>query len=359
MIITLHTVFSFLPFIVGLAGLLAMVLRRYKSYAQQVYLLLQALLCVYLLAYGFYLMDDANYGAVAVIDVVTLFVSPAIPVLIYLYIKSLDKKFVQFENALALLIPSLLVGLGTFVIYFVIGFDDTASYLAAYDSGDVSAYNHPLYSLIKIWTSKFYTIVMGLELVLCFFAVIVFMSRKKINTFRLLGFFLGGKTYSTSSVVVSNFLLLLFMLAVRLVLGRRFFAEYEHFCWTYSVLLAFLVGVSVIFAKLPLLEDVTFRDLCRKGARLLKIDPSKLDTNNSKDSSSDKDSVSIISLENDAQLIHEMLVVDKYFLNSRASSREAASRLGISRSRLNSVVSTYCGCGFKELLKYCRENMDD
>ena len=120
MIITLHTVFSFLPFIVGVAGLLVMVLRRYKSYTQQIFSVFQTLLCVYLFAEGFYLMDDANYSAVAVIDVVTLFVSPAIPVLIYLYVSSLDRKIVQLENALSLLIPSLLIGLGSVIIYSVI-----------------------------------------------------------------------------------------------------------------------------------------------------------------------------------------------------------------------------------------------
>ena len=358
MIITLHTVFSFLPFIVGVAGLLVMVLRRYKSYTQQIFSVFQTLLCVYLFAEGFYLMDDANYSAVAVIDVVTLFVSPAIPVLIYLYVSSLDRKIVQLENALSLLIPSLLIGLGSVIIYSVIGFDETASYLAAYDSGDTSAYNHPLYSLIKLWTSDFYTVVMGMELVLCFLAVVVFFLRKKINPFRLFGFFLGGKTYATSSVVVANFLILLLMLALRLGLGRRFFVDYEYLCWAYSVLLALLVGVNVAFARLPVLETVSFKDLCRKGSKLLRIDPSRLDMNN-KECSSDKASVSLMSLENDALLVYEFLVVDKYYLNSMASAEDAASRLGMSKARLNSVVSTYCGCGFKELLKYCRDNMDD
>ena len=80
---------------------------------------------------------------------------------------------------------------------------------------------------------------------------------------------------------------------------------------------------------------------------------------NNKECSSDKASVSLMSLENDALLVYEFLVVDKYYLNSMASAEDAASRLGMSKARLNSVVSTYCGCGFKELLKYCRDNMDD
>lgn len=359
MIITLHTVFSFLPLLVGLVGLLVMALRRYKSYNQQIFTAFQALLCIYLLAEGVFLTDDANYSTVAILDVVTLFVSPAIPVLIYLYVSSLERKIVQLENAMSLLIPSLLIGIGTFIIYFVIGFDETASYLAAYDSGDVSAYSHPIYSMIKLWTVRFYTIVMGMELVVCFLAIVIFTSRKRINPFRLFGFFLGGKTYATSSVVVSNFLLLLLMLALRLALGRRAFVDYEYLCWTYSVLLALLVGVNVAFANLPLLDNVSFKDLRKKGFKLLKIEPAKLDTSKIQDSSSGKASVSLLSLENDALLVYEFLVVDKYYLNSVASIQDAASRLGMSKARLNSVVSTYCGCGFQELLKYCRDNMDD
>lgn len=359
MIITLNSLFVFIPLLVSLTGVLVMLFKRNKSYSQYLFAVYQVLICLYLLSEGFALMDDANYSAVVIIDVINMFVTPAIPVFIYLYVISLRRKIVQVENSLVLLIPSLLLGIGTFIIYFVIGFDETASYLAAYDSGDVSAYIHPLYSLIKLWTGNFYIIVMGLELGLCFLAVIISMLRSKINPFSLLGFFFARKTSSTSVAVVSNFLLLLLLLAVRLVLGRQYFVDHQIFCWSYSIVISLVLATSFAYARLPHLEDVTFWSVFKKGSKLLKIDPTLLDVGSKEDRSGGKTSVSLISLENDAQLIYEFLVVDKYFLNSLASARDAASRLGITKSRLNSVVSTYCGCGFNQLLKYCRENMDD
>lgn len=357
--ITLNSLFVFLPLLVSIIGVLVILFKRNKSYSQYLFVAYQVLVCLFFLSEGFYLMGDANYDAVVIIDVINMFVTPAIPVFIYLYVISLRTKIVQVENSLVLLIPSLLLGIGTFVIYFVIGFDETASYLAACDSGDVSAYNHPLYSLIKLWTEKFYLIVMSLELFLFFLAVIISMIRNKINPFSLLGFFFAGKTSSTSVAVVSNLVIVLLMLAVRLVLGRQYFVDHQIFCWTYSAIISIVLATSFAYARLPHLEGVTFRDVMKKGSKLLKIDPSLLDVSSKAEASGRKTSVSLISLENDAQLIYNFLVVDKYYLNSLASVKDAASSLGLSKTRLNSVVSTYCGCGFKQLLKYCRKNMDD
>ena len=357
--ITLNSLFVFLPLLVSVTGVLVMLLKRNKSYSHYLFTAYQVLMCLYLLSESVCLMDGANYSAVVFIDVINMFVTPAIPVFIYLYIISLQTKIVQVENSLVLLIPSLLLGIGTYIIYFVIGFDETASYLAAYDSGDVSAYNHPLYSLIKLWTEKFYIIVMGLELVICFLAVIISMLRNKINPFNLLGFFFARKTSSTSEAVASNFVLVLLMLAVRLVLGRQYFVDHQIFCWIYSAVISIVLATSFAYARLPHLEGVTFLEVMKKGSKLLKIDPSLLDVSSKAEDSGRKTSVSLTSLECDAQLIYDFLVVDKYYLNSLASVKDAANRLGLSKARLDSVVSTYCGCGFKQLLKFCRDNMDD
>lgn len=354
----LDYLFIFLPFVVCLTGFIVFMFKRYKSFSQRYYTMTLLAMAMYFFADGIYVMPSPDYKVMVFADVMSQFVTPMIPAFFAIYISSLYHKLSYAEDVLVYFIPGLIMGLGAIFIYAMLGLDDSAAFLAAYDAGDTSAYDHQMYFLVKLWTNSIYSLVVVITIIIFLIYQGVVITREKYKPGSLVRFlFVKDATYS--SKYLQSWLLLMFIVvsAIRLYFGRLYLIDHMALSSVLSVISALILALSIRVAFHYSITDGRMKDFLAYD-RDKKVNPDPVVLLKFLHDVDDLDDVPLsrIILENNARRIYSLFKDEKFYLEADTSIGAAAKQLGLSRYTVKSTVASLCHCHFNDMVAFCKEN---
>lgn len=352
----LNYFFAFLPLAVCIVGTVAFLLKSGKGYAQTVFTILLVVITLYYLTEGFYLLREVNYNQLVYIDLLSDFVSSALPVLLLFYIRAANRDLINEFRAALYLIPALVTGSGAVIIYSILGFDQTVEMYKAIDMGTFDQLTHPVYHIAYFWTHNVYWGILVVEMIiLCLFLAVKSKEYKaSIKGFN--GFFFRNEPYPVTNVIFGLISLFLMVCFVRITMGRSFLLVHPVISAISSCVTAFLLVLIIGFAYIPKVYDLTMAQVMT-GRVDIAPDPHRLLTKRLTPEEMKTYPIDKMSLHIDAERLYMFLVNDRYYANPDASLKDASSRLGMTKRRINVVCLTYCSCTFEQLLAYCASNL--
>lgn len=351
----LNAIFAFLPMAVSLIGLVAFLQKKGKGYAQLVFTFLLMVVSLYYLADGFYMIRYVNYKTLVCADVLSAFVTAALPVVVLVYIRFAFRSMIDLSRFVIYLIPAAVCGCGTLSILCVMGLDEMAGMYASIDSNTFDQLHHPLFRLARFWTSNVYMGLLVLELLILVIFMIYWGCSHHISLKEFYGFLFKNKPYPVKNIMFYLFVALLIVCIIRVAFGRRYLLWNPIESALLSFATALIIAVCIGFAYLPRRDDLRLSEIFAGKVKITpqpeKLFPAKMtvqDVMNSK--------LNRLSLMSDSERIAILLLNDKYYLEKEASLADASRRIGVSKLRINTVSMTQCSCTFEELLDYCRKN---
>lgn len=153
----LISVLYLLPCLVSLLWLLSFIF-RIKTQRQTLFMLILVLYVFYYATYAAYISPMTDYHAMVVMDAFNIPVILTLLALIVLYMYFNDRKTAKFEGVqLVLLVPAIILGTIVNMLYYILGFDNTAKLIELADKGlPVPAeYTTDLYRMYNFFTEPF------------------------------------------------------------------------------------------------------------------------------------------------------------------------------------------------------------
>lgn len=227
--------------------------RRHSSY------LLRMLLAIMLLS-ALYFFCDANlvYPGVSnktlvISDVLMRFASLALFPLVCFFIKSLVDDSPVSPVAYLMLLPAVLMGTATILIYTMLGFDDVALVLNHGSIDALQVYDLVLVRAQSIVCVFLYRAFIGISIVATIIFIIVSLISNKFNFGHIKGF-LNGKPSLVSNVVCSIFITFFIICVIRVYVGRIWMIDHQVVASLFSLAMffvVFLIGYVCIINPLP------------------------------------------------------------------------------------------------------------
>lgn len=357
-----------LPCLVSLLWLLSFIF-KVKNQRQILFMFILVMYVFYYATFAAYISPMTDYHAMVVMDAINIPVILTLLALIVLYMYFNDKKTAKFEGfQLILFVPAIVLGTIVNLLYYILGFDNTAKLIELVDNGlPVPAeYSTELYRMYNFFTEPMVNVCSGIFILGIFFWGFKIIHKGNYRHGDLLRFIFKGKAGAPQKILAALMILTFILLIPMIILGRRF------------VFLHGSVGVSMsicIAVVLHCLCHVEFYASHMKQVTLYELSHIKLGQ-----AGSDEDSVSAsgdspVNVETNkgvssrqaevAQKLRDLLEKDRIYVDETITSTMIAEMLGISRSSFSSLVMSTYGVPFRELLnnyriehakRYMREN---
>lgn len=234
------------PFMVCATWAIIVCLQTDKNEAQKHFAWLLATAAVYFFIDASYLMPEGShedYVNLVFLDIVSQFITVCLFPTIIMFLRVLDTgKKVSTRQALFCFMPGVILGTAAIVIYFTMGIQNAADYIAATDlaNGHPAGYDAPIYMAQEIVCQKIYNIVLLLEIIVVFYYAIRLMVKNNADFKKFGAFIKGEKSLNQINTISFLFLLMLGICAIRISLGRLYLLDHL----VISGLLSVLVGIT-------------------------------------------------------------------------------------------------------------------
>lgn len=233
-----------IPFMVCFTWAITVSLQTDKNDVQKHLAWLLAIAAVYFFIDASYLVPNgshSDYVNLVYLDIVSQYITVIMfPVMMILMTALTNKKKIPAWVIFLSILPGLLLGTTAAGLYFGMGIQNAADYIAATDisSGRPAGYEAPIYLMHELICQKIYNIILLIEIIFVFAYAIRIMVKSEINIKKLSGFFKNGTSLNQINSICFLFLALLVICAVRIALGRQYLLDHLFV----SGFLSFLLG---------------------------------------------------------------------------------------------------------------------
>lgn len=325
--------------------------RKHSSY------LLKMLLAIMLLS-ALYFFCDANivYPGVSaktlvLSDVLMRFAALSLFPMVCFFIKSLTDDNPVAPVAYLLLLPALLMGTATIMIYGMMGFDEVALVLNKGSLDALQMYDLVLVRAQSIVCTYLYGVLMSISLLVTFCFIVVNLINNKFIFGHIKGF-IGGKPSLVANVVCSIFIIFFVICILRMYVGRIWMIEHQGWASVFSIAMffvAFAIGYVCIINPLPggyiNLDRLTHPFDAMRESRQEYID--KIDSG----------PVAALRHSGMDRLQADLNVLineKKIFLNPTLTIEDLSKELGTNRTYVSKFVNLTYGMPFRDYLNKLR-----
>lgn len=365
----LISVLYLLPCLVSLLWLLSFIF-RIKTQRQTLFMLILVMYVFYYATYAAYISPMTDYHAMVVMDAFNIPVILTLLALIVLYMYFNDRKTAKFEGVqLVLLVPAIILGTIVNMLYYILGFDNTAKLIELADKGlPVPAeYTTDLYRMYNFFTEPFVNVCSCIFIVGIFFWGIRIIRKGHYHAGDMMRFIFKGKAVAPQKILAALMMSTFILLIPMLLMGRRYIFRHEAIGVFMSICIAVVIHC---------MSHVEFYASHMKQVTLYELSHIKLgQTSDDGDAAASGGEDSNIMAETKkelttrqseaAQKLKELLEKNKIYVDENLTSTMVADILGISRSSFSALVMSTYGIPFRELLnsyriehakRYMREN---
>lgn len=365
----LISVLYLLPCLVSLLWLLSFIF-RIKTQRQTLFMLILVMYVFYYATYAAYISPMTDYHAMVVMDAFNIPVILTLLALIVLYMYFNDRKTAKFEGVqLVLLVPAIILGTIVNMLYYILGFDNTAKLIELADKGlPVPAeYTTDLYRMYNFFTEPFVNVCSCIFIVGIFFWGIRIIRKGHYHAGDMMRFIFKGKAVAPQKILAALMMSTFILLIPMLLMGRRYIFLHEAIGVFMSICIAVVIHC---------MSHVEFYASHMKQVTLYELSHIKLgQTSDDGDAAASGGEDSNIMAETKkelttrqseaAQKLKELLEKNRIYVDENLTSTMVADMLGISRSSFSALVMSTYGIPFRELLnsyriehakRYMREN---
>lgn len=354
----LSVVLYFLPCLVSLLWLLSFVL-KVKSERQMLYTFILAFYVFYFATYALYVSPITDYEMMVRMDAINIPVIMTLQAAMVLFMYFNYRKPVFTGIQLLLLVPALVLGTIVNMLYFILGFDNTARLIELEDKGlpIPPEYNTEIYRMYNFFSEPFVNVCSAFFFVMMLMLYIGILRKEHYRLGDNMRFLFRGGSYSPVLIVSQLMLSILFLLCPMLLLGRRFIFQHD----TVGILLTMSVAVVIhVMSHVEFyashLKEVKLYDLLHirldrleeKGETMmpLKADSGEEDAETKRELTRRKAFA--------VQQLQELLETRRIYVDENLTSSQVAEMLGLSRSSFSALVTSTYGMPFRELLNKYR-----
>lgn len=350
----LSSIIYFLPCVVSVLWLFSFMLKQ-KGERQKLFTWIMAITAFYFATYAIYISPNTNYQIMVKMDVLCLPIIPTLMAmyLVYFYMHHTSTKLSLVHGLL--LIPSIVIGSISSMLYYILGFDKTAQLIELADKGlpIPAEYDSQIFRLWNFFSEPFVNIVVLIYIILLIFQFITIERKGGYRWGDICRFLFRGKATTPSRAISFLYIVLFLLLFPMTVFGRRFMIQNEEISFIITILIAFLQHIicyiefySETFCTMTLYE----LSHLRIGSRLEVKDvmPETIDAE-------DEDKTILSKRQTVAiEKLRHLMEVEKVYTNENMSSSVMAEMLGVGHSTFSTMVIATYGVTFRELLNQYR-----
>lgn len=352
----LISVLYLLPCLVSLLWLLSFIF-RVKTQRQTLFMFILAMYVFYYATYAVYISPTTDYHTMVVMDAFNIPVILMLLAFIVLYMYFNDRKTAKFEGVqLVLLVPAIVLGTIVNMLYYILGFDNTAKLIELADKGlPVPAeYTTDIYRMYNFFTEPMVNVCSGIFILGIFFWGIKIIRKGNYQAGDMMRFFFKGKAVPPQKILAALMILSFIILIPILLMGRRYIFLHEAMGVFMSICIAVVIHcLSHVEFYASHLKQVTLYELSH--IRLGQAADGEDTASSEGDSASDQTGKGMTSRQAEAaQKLNDLLEKNRIYTDENLTSSMVAEMLGISRSSLSSLVTSTYGIPFRELLNSYR-----
>ncbi|MCQ2164108.1 MAG: helix-turn-helix domain-containing protein [Bacteroidales bacterium] len=352
----LISVLYLLPCLVSLLWLLSFIF-RVKTQRQTLFMFILAMYVFYYATYAVYISPTTDYHTMVVMDAFNIPVILMLLAFIVLYMYFNDRKTAKFEGVqLVLLVPAIVLGTIVNMLYYILGFDNTAKLIELADKGlPVPAeYTTDIYRMYNFFTEPMVNVCSGIFILGIFFWGIKIIRKGNYQAGDMMRFFFKGKAVPPQKILAALMILSFIILIPILLMGRRYIFLHEAMGVFMSICIAVVIHcLSHVEFYASHLKQVTLYELSH--IRLGQAADGEDTASSEGDSASDQTGKGMTSRQAEAaQKLSDLLEKNRIYTDENLTSSMVAEMLGISRSSLSSLVTGTYGIPFRELLNSYR-----
>ena len=230
------------PFMVCLSWLVVLIAIEDKNFSQKRLTILLLISTIYFYIDAFYLIPEgthSDFRTMVFLDILSQFISTALPAAVILYIKSLQGVNPNRNIITMLYVPGIFLGTAAIVIYSLMGVDNAADYISAINQagGRPPGYEAPIYRIHEAICTKTYNAVLLTEVIITLaIAISDFVQRNEKKD----GFWKFIREDGKMHPIGVQCVLIMYLLGIcslRIVLGRTFLVSTPEFSGFLSILL--------------------------------------------------------------------------------------------------------------------------
>ena len=355
----LSSVLYFLPCLVSLLWFFSFLLKE-KTERQSLFTWILLTYTFYFATYAIYISPHTDYHTMVMMDVFCVPLIPVMVALLLVYIHTLRKRSrITLTFIVVLLIPAFVVGTITSLLYYLIGFENTARIIELTDKGlpIPAEYQTEIFRTYNFFTEPFVNFCAIVFEILIIIECIAIERNGGYQPGDVFRFFFKGKSSTPARIIAILQLTFLLLMCPITLLGRRFMFNHE----TLAIILTLLVAVIVnLLAYVEFYSNqfrhLTLHDLSHLRLGLEEVTESPKNKDHEEDlSEGDKERASMSRRKAEAaELMHKLLEVDKIYTDENLSSASMAEMLGIGRTTFSSMMISTYGITFRELLNKYR-----
>ena len=365
----LISVLYLLPCLVSLLWLLSFIF-RIKTQRQTLFMLILVMYVFYYATYAAYISPMTDYHAMVVMDAFNIPVILTLLALIVLYMYFNDRKTAKFEGVqLVLLVPAIILGTIVNMLYYILGFDNTAKLIELADKGlPVPAeYTTDLYRMYNFFTEPFVNVCSCIFIVGIFFWGIRIIRKGHYHAGDMVRFIFKGKAVAPQKILAALMMSTFILLIPMLLMGRRYIFLHEAIGVFMSICIAVVIHcMSHVEFYASHMKQVTLYELSHIKLGQTSDDGDAAASGGEDSSIMTETKKELTSRQNEAaQKLKELLEKNRIYVDENLTSTMVADMLGISRSSFSALVMSTYGIPFRELLnsyriehakRYMREN---
>ena len=363
----LYNLALLLPCTVCLFGTVWLLCKRdSNTRAQNILTLCLFLSSVFYFCTASYIVGVPDYVTYRKLDILDCFVTPFIIPTMYLYFRALTNEGPFTWKDYIWFLPSLVVGIGTFVSYMAMDDNQMSGYVTTVliNKSHSSQYNAPIYMLHHLFSIELYTSIALVQMVGTATCTIINLKRyhRRLREFH--------SALDEESIYIDNALLIWFIAIIPFTFGIILVKETF---WQQNLVLAsfFFVGYSTVYFGIfyygsqrkytveNLAEDLQQADM---EAMLNKYDSEEED-----DAESEGDKTGTGKYARHLAQFNKLIEEELIFLQSNLRADELASRMYTNRTYLSRMLKEEFQCTFSDYInrqrieysqKLMRENPD-
>lgn len=359
------TLLYFLPCLVTLLWFFIFAFKK-KTSRQRFFAGMLAIEIFYFATYAVYIFPTADYDLMVKMDSVCI---PAILILLAMMIMylNLHREGGKYHPLQLLLFsPAVIFAAIVGLLYFILGFDYTARYAVAYDSGNITPeFDNQLTHVYGFFVSKAISYIGVLFSIVLMWQCVVILREGGYRFGNVTRFFFFQYKSKPSSVIAVLYIALLLLMAPINVMGRTFLMKNMVLGAVLTVLVAIVKHFICHVEFYSHNQKVTLHSLTNvmdEEDMVLQEEEVEVEIMTQNEAVMAKESVAADAhtaantIKNDLLLekFERLMLVDKLYQNDDITMTSVADQLQVSRTTLSNMINHHYGMPFRELLNHYR-----
>lgn len=361
------TLIFFLPCLVTILWLFIFALKK-KTYRQRFFSWMLVVEIFYYATYAVYIFPDADYDLMVKMDAVCIPLILVLMAMMVMYL-SMHKEGNKYNPLqLFLFAPAALFAGIVWLLYFLLGFDYTARFAVAYDSGNIPAeFDNQLTHIYGFFVTDAIQIVATIYFIMIVWQCCSLLKAGGYRFGNVTRFFFTGLQSSPSRVIAVLYIALCFLVMPLNSMGRTWMMHHALLGGILTVLLAivkhFICHVE-FYSHSKLVTFNTLTHVMPEEEIVLQEEEVEEEIIAEKAAKAAESSTSEVGdLPNNAGTIksdlllekfQRLLEVDKIYRDDSINMSTIAEQLEVGRTTLSNMVNMHYGMPFRDLLNHYR-----